>query len=169
MIKLSAERVNEILLKETPVTEKLPTILRAVYNRYMQLFERYFDDIDALNDDKVAELKKYHDETKALIMYYYMDIPLDLCLGLEEYDKKYTSKLFKSDWHKLIFESFRNFRDDNEDENKSKTRLKAEFQEKVLTEFYVSMNYVFREAFGTGSKTAEQATDWLGSLLFGEE
>ena len=74
MIKLSAERVNEILQKETPKTEVLPTILRSIYNRYMHLFERYFEDIDVLNDDTIAELKKYHEETRGLVKYYYMDM-----------------------------------------------------------------------------------------------
>ena len=31
--------------------------------------------MDALNEDKIAELKKYHEETESLIKYYYMDIP----------------------------------------------------------------------------------------------
>ena len=74
MIELSTERVEEILQKETQKTVDLPVILRAVYTRYMNLYERYFTDVDNLNDDKIAELRKYHEETISLVRYYYMDI-----------------------------------------------------------------------------------------------
>ena len=74
MVEFNNERIEEILHKETPKTEELPTILRGIYVRYMRLFERYFADIDALDDDKVAELRKYHEETKGLIRHYYMRI-----------------------------------------------------------------------------------------------
>ena len=52
MVELSNERVDQILHEESQKTEELKTILRGVYIRYMRLYERYFDDIDALNDDK---------------------------------------------------------------------------------------------------------------------
>ena len=39
-------------------TEELTTILRGVYTRYMRLFEKYFADIEALNDEEIAKLKK---------------------------------------------------------------------------------------------------------------
>ena len=35
MVKLSAERVDEILHKETGRTEELTTILRSIYTRYI--------------------------------------------------------------------------------------------------------------------------------------
>ena len=65
MIELSNERIEEILHKETGKTEELTTILRGIYIRYMRLYERYYADIDALNDDVIAELKNYLEETKA--------------------------------------------------------------------------------------------------------
>lgn len=167
MIELSAERVNDILQNETPKTEVLPTILRSIYNRYMRLFERYFDDIDALNDDKIAELKKYHDETIGLIMYYYLDIPLDTCVALTKFNGEHVSKLLGADWHKQLSDSYRDFKAENTDSNKSEAALKEEFREHALTEFYESMDYVFRSAFGTGSKTTEKIMGGLSSLLFG--
>lgn len=54
MIKLSNERIEQILHEETVKKEKSATILRGIYNRYMRLYEDYFADIDALNDDKIA-------------------------------------------------------------------------------------------------------------------
>ena len=167
MVELSIERVGEILQKETPKTEALPLILRSIYTRYAYLYERYFADIDALNDDMIAELKKYHKETKSLTKYYYMDIPYDICVQLNTFDEKYTSKLLGSGWHKYVADGFQHFCDDDENENKSKARLKAEFEEQILTAFYESMDYVFRTAFGTGSKTYEHALSGLFGMLFG--
>ena len=54
MIELSIERVDQILHQETPKKEELATILRGIYTRYMCLYEKYFADIDALNDDTIA-------------------------------------------------------------------------------------------------------------------
>ena len=56
MIELSNERVTQILHEETLKTEELTTILRAVYRRYMYLYDTCFKDIDALNDDKPISL-----------------------------------------------------------------------------------------------------------------
>ena len=53
----------------------MATLLRSIYTRYMRLFEGYFADIDALNDTKIAQFRKYHEETCSLVRYYYMDIP----------------------------------------------------------------------------------------------
>ena len=63
MVELSTERIDEILYKETQKTVDLPTLLRSIYTRYMHLYESYLADIDTLNDEKIAELKKYHEET----------------------------------------------------------------------------------------------------------
>jgi len=52
----------------------------------MRLYENYFDDIEALNDDKIAELRKYHEKTRSFIKYYYMDIPYDICAEIIEFD-----------------------------------------------------------------------------------
>ena len=63
MVELSNERMEQILHKETAKKEELTTILRGIYTRYMLLYEKYFADIDALNDDEVTALKNYHEET----------------------------------------------------------------------------------------------------------
>ena len=57
MIELTDKRIEQILHEETASKEELGTILRGIYTRYMCLYERYFADIDALNDDKIAELR----------------------------------------------------------------------------------------------------------------
>ena len=57
MVELSNERIEQILHEETKKTEALPTILRGIYSRYMNLYEQYFADIDALNDDQIAEFQ----------------------------------------------------------------------------------------------------------------
>ena len=83
----------------------------------MRLYEEYFADIDALNDDKITELRNYHEETRSLARYYYMNIPQDICEGIKE----------------------------------------------------KAMDYIFREGFGTGSKTAGNIISGLAGLLFGKE
>ena len=64
MVELSKERIDQILHEETTKKEELDTILRSIYTRYMHLFEKYFADIDALNDDRIAELRKYPKKQK---------------------------------------------------------------------------------------------------------
>ena len=39
MVELNNERIDEILHKETVKTEEQATILRAIYTRYMRLYE----------------------------------------------------------------------------------------------------------------------------------
>ena len=56
MIELSNERVETILEEETPKTPELETLLRAIYTRYMRLYEKYFADIDKLNDKEIKKL-----------------------------------------------------------------------------------------------------------------
>lgn len=135
MIELSNERIEQILHKETQKTEELATILRGVYTRYMRLYEGFFADIDALNDDKIAELKKYHEETISLLKYYYMDIPHDICMALIEFDDKYSAKLLGPDWHKYLFDSYEDFKSENRSDNKSKDSLKTKFTEQNLKAF----------------------------------
>ena len=166
MVELSNERVDQILHEETHKTEELITILRGIYIRYMRLYERYFADIDALNDDRIAELYKFHEETKSLIKYYYMDIPLDICTALIEFDKQYSAKLLGTHWRRYIFDSFNEFKSDNGD--KSEKCLKADFEDKILTAFYETMDYILRDGFGTGSESAKEIKDGLADLLFGE-
>ena len=168
MVGLSNERIEQILHEETPKKEELLTILRGIYTRYMRLYERYYADIDALNDDVIAELKNYHEETKSLCKCYYMDIPLDICTGLIEFDNEYSDKLLGDDWHKFLLDSYKDFRDEHEYENKSEASLKAEFADQKLTSFYEVMDYVLRDAFNTNSKSAENVASGIMSLLFGE-
>ena len=168
MIELSRERIEQILHEETLKSEDLKTILRSIYHRYMRLYEDYFSDIDTLNDEKIARLNKYHEETKSLVKYYYMDIPMDVCMGIDEFEEKYGSKLLGPDWHNYVFESYQEFKDRKENKNKSEECLKAEFKEKVLDAFYGVMGYVFREGFGTGSRTHETFIDGITGLLFGK-
>ena len=167
MVELSNKRVEQILHEETQKTELLPTILRGVYTRYMRLYEQYFADIDALDDEEIAKLKKYHEETKSLVKYYYMDIPHDICTDLVEFDKKYSARLLGSDWHKTLFDSYREFKDKNKGKEKSEKDLKAAFAEELLTAFYEAMDYIFRDGFGTGSKAAEKFFDGLKSFFAG--
>ena len=168
MIELSSERVEEILHKETQKTEELTTILRGIYTRYMRLYEKYFTDIDALNDDEITELKKYHEETKSLVKYYYLDIPQDICMELIELDNQYTDKMLCSDWHKNLLELYKDFKAENRSKNKSEECLKAEFAKQNLETFYDVMDYIFREGFDTSSKTTENVASGIAGLLFGE-
>lgn len=167
MIELSNERVEQMLHNETLKTEELATILRGIYCRYVRLYEKFFADIDALNDDVIADLKKYQEETRSLMKYYRMDIPQDVCKALNEFDSKYNSVLLGPDWHENLFESYSKFCAENEDEEKSGKRLKAEFSEQVLIAFYEAMDSVFRVGFGTGSKTVENVVSGLTNFFFG--
>ena len=169
MVELSKERIEQILHEETMKKEELETILRSIYTRYMQLYEKYFADIDELNDDKVSELRKYHEETKSLIKYYYMDIPLDICIGIKEFENKYSAKLLGAEWHECVFDSYRDFKEKNVHRDKGETFLKAEFKSQTLAAFYDIMDYIFREGFGTGSHTAEKVVREITGLLFGKD
>ena len=169
MIELSNERLDQILHKETVKKEELGTILRSIYTRYMRLYEKYFADIDALNDDVIAELKKYHEETGSLVKYYYMDIPLDICMGLREFEEKYSANLLGPEWHKYLFDTYKEFKEKNKKKNKSEKDLKADFSKQALTAFYDAIGYVLRDGFGTGSQTASKVISGLTGLLFGKE
>ena len=54
MIELKADRIDQMLHAETGKKEELNTILRGLYTRYMTLYEKYFADIEALNDEEIA-------------------------------------------------------------------------------------------------------------------
>jgi hypothetical protein len=168
MVELSTERVDEILHKETQRTDELATILRSIYTRYMRLYETYFADIDALNDEKIAELKTYHEETESLVKYYYMDIPLDICMKLKVFDDEHITEQLGSDWHEHLLNSYKEFKAEYEGEDKSEECLKAKFAEEELTDFYEAMDEVFREGFGTGSRAPEGFFTRLRHLIFGE-
>ena len=169
MVELSKERIEQILHEETAKKEELDTILRSIYTRYRRMYEKYFADIDALNDDKIAELRKFHEETRSLVRYYYMDIPQDICTGLREFDNKYSANLLGPEWHKYLFDSFKSFKEENRGRNKSKEHLKAEFAKQTLTAFYEAMDYIFREGFGTADKTTENTLSEIIGKFFKDE
>ena len=169
MVELSKVRIGQILHKETTKKEDLETILRSLYTRNMRLNEKYFADIDALNDDEIAELRKYHEETMSLVKYYYMDIPLDICAGIKEFENTYSANLLGPEWHEYLFDSYENFRENSRSKNKGEEYLKAEFAKQALAAFYEAMDYVFREGFGTGSQTAKSVVSGITGLLFGKE
>ena len=167
MLELSNERIEQILHEETTKTVDLATLLRSIYTRYMRLFEGYFSDIDALNDAKIAELRKYNEETCSLVKYYYMDIPQDVCEGIEAFNDKFSAKLLGPKWYDNLSDIYEAFQDENWD--KSDKRLKAEFKKQALATFYKEMENIFREGFGTGSKTVENVVGGIAGLLFGKE
>ena len=133
----------------------------------MWLYEEYFADIDALTDEKIAEFRKYHDETLSLIKYYYMDIPLDVCIGINEFEDEYSDNLLGDGWHKYLFDIYNDYKKGS-NRNESEKCRKADFAKQALSYFYDSMDYVFREGFGTESKTAEKTRNGIFGLLFGK-
>ena len=169
MVELSSERIEQIVLKETAKKQEADIILRSVYTRYMCLFEKYFEDIDALNDDKVAELRNYHEETKSLVRYYYMDIAQDVCKLLREFDDTYIINMLGSGWHKYIFDIYKYYKDEKKISIKAEEDIKAAFVKETLEEFYDTMDYIFRDDFGTSSQTAKKVVTNLKEMLFGAE
>ena len=169
MTQLSIERVEKILREETPKKEDLSTILRGIYTRFLRQYESYFEDINALNDKKIAELREYNNETRSLVRYYYLDIPQNICNALEVFENEVNEKLFGPDWHKYLFDSYNNFRDKNKSRNKSEKSLKAEFREESMNTFYQAMDYIFREGFGTADKTTENTLSEIIEKFFKNE
>ena len=167
MVELSNERIEQILHEETAGKEEVETILRSIYTRYVRLYEKYLADTDALNDETIAELRKYHEETRSLIKYYYMDIPQDVCTALREFENKYSSNLLGSEWHKYISDSYEEFKEKNE--NRSEEYLKAEFIKQTRMAFYDAMDYIFRDGFGTGSQTAKNVLSSITGFFFKKE
>ena len=169
MLELSNERIEKILHEETVKQEELATILRAVYNRYRHLYEKYFADIDALNDDEITKFKNYHEETLSLVKYYYMDIPLDICDLLNEFEDEYSANLLGADWHEFLFDLYKEFKEESEHKDKGEAYLKAEFKKQALAGFYDAMDTVFREGFNTGSQATNSMLSGIKGLLFGKE
>lgn len=168
MLELSVKRIDQILHEETTKTEDLPTILRGIYTRYMRLYEKYFADIDALNDDMIAEFRKYQEETDSLVRYYFLDIPEDVCEQIDEFNEKYNAKLLGPEWHKCLFGLYEDFKKESWTK-KSEEVSKAEFSKQALATFYDAMESVFRSGFGTGSRTAENVVNGIAGLLFGKK
>ena len=170
MVELSNERIEQILHNETVKAEDKTTILRGIYIRYMNLYEHYFADFEALNDDKIAEFRKQHEETKSLFKYYYMDIPQDICAGIREIEENSSSKMLGNDWKKTLYDAYDKFKEESNDwEDKGEDYYKAEFAKKMLKDFYAAMDYVFRDGFGTVSQNEKGVLDGLSGLLFGSK
>ena len=165
MNELKKERIEEILHEETLKTEDQKTLMRAVYSRYMHLYEEYFSDIDKLNDKKIAQLKKYHEETESFMKCYYIDIPYDVCATLKEFDHQYTDKLLGTDWQKYLSDEYTQFKAKNK--NKSEEENKAAFVRLKLDDFYAVIDTAFRESFGTDSRTIERTVNWFKGLFSG--
>ena len=169
MVELSNERIEKILHEETVKKAEPEKILRSIYTRYMCLYEKYYADIDALDDEIIAGLRNYHEETKSLVKYFYMDIPLDICKGIEEFEDKYTASLLGSEWHEYLFGEYKDFKEKNNDKNKSEEYYKTEYTKQALTTFYYAMDYIFRDGFGTGSQSAKNIISVIKGLLSGKE
>lgn len=167
--ELSKERIDQILHEETVKKEETSAILRSIYTRYMRLYEKYFADIDALNDKEIAVLRSYHEETRSLVKYYYMDIPLDICRCITAFDNEYTEKLLGPEWHQYLSDVYHDFVKMHKSKNGDKEYLKAEFAKQTLADFYDAMDYIFRDGFGTGSETVNTAISEIAKLLFGKE
>ena len=168
MKELTNERIEQILHEETTKKEELSTILRGIYTRYMRMYERYFADIDALNDDMIAEFRKYQEETDSLVRYYFLDIPEDICGQIKEFNEKFNAKLLGPEWHKCLFGFYEDFKRESWTE-KSEEDFKAEFTKQALESFYEAMESVFREGFGTGSKKGENILSGIAGLLLGKQ
>lgn len=169
MIELSKEKIEKILYEETAKTEQLTTILRSIYTRYLRMYEKYFSDIDALNDNTISELRNYNEETKSLIRYYYLDIPQDIIEGIKEIENSSVAKLLGPKWRIYLSDSYAAFKEECDNEYRSEEALKAAFTAQAMTDFYGTMDYVFREGFGTGSQTTKDTVSGLAGLLFGGE
>ncbi len=168
MLEWSVKRIDQILHEETTEKEELSTILRGIYTRYMRLYEQYFADISALNDDRIAEFRAYQEETDSLVRYYFLDIPEDICEQIKEFNEKFNAKLLGPEWHKCLFDLYEDFKRESWSK-KSEEDFKAEFTKQALESFYEAMGSVFREGFGTGSKTGENILSGIAGLLLGKQ
>ena len=132
------------------------------------MYEKYFSDIDALNNDTISELRKYNEETKSLVRYYYLDIPQDIFDGIKEIESRSVANLLGPKWRKYLSDNFAAFKEEHDDEYRSEKSMKAAFAEQALKDFYDTMNFVFREGFGTDSQSAKDFSNGLSGLLFGK-
>ena len=169
MVKLSNERIEEILHVETKQTEELPVILRSIYARYMNLYEDYFSAPDELNDDKIAAFRKYHEETISLIKYYYMDIPQDICSAIRDFEEKSSDKLLGREWKRVLYDAYEEFKEESDEWDMSEDYYKAAFKKCVLKEFYAAMEKIFRAGFDTESQTVKNVFEGISTLLFGRK
>lgn len=77
----------------------------------MRLYENCYSDINALNDDTISELRNYHEETRSLIKYYYLDIPHDVCKGIKEFENKHIANLLGRKWRRYLSDRYAEFRE----------------------------------------------------------
>ena len=169
MVELKNDRIEQMLHEESVKKEEPETILRSIYIRHMRLYEKYLADLDALDDDQIAEMKAYHEETNSLIKYYYMDIPQDVCRSLRELETEYTAKLLGPEWREFLSGVYEDYKKKSKSKDKGEDYLKAEFAKEALSAFYDAMDYVFRDGFGTGSQTAKKVVNGITELLFGKK
>ena len=167
MVKLDNERVEQILQNETMKTQPLPTILRGIYTRYINLYEDYIAEIDKLTDDKIDAYKRQNAETQSLIKYYYMDIPQDVCYELNKFEENVADELLGREWKRGIYDAFEEFKENNDAWNKSDDYYMAEFKKALRKELYKAMENIFRDGFGTHSETAKNIFTGISNLLFG--
>ena len=168
MAELSMERIEKILHEETPQDESVTTILRSIYIRYMSLYEKYFAVIDTM-DDEIAALRNYHEETRSLIKYYFLDIPLDICDAIEKFDDEYTDKLLGPDWKRYLSVLYNEVEKNAYWNYDSKDSLDADFIKKTMSAFYDSMSSIFRVGFDTGSKTSEKVIGGIKEMFFDKD
>ena len=169
MVELSNERIEQILNDETGKTEDVKTILRGIYTRYVNLYERYFADFDKLNEEKIEAFKKYHEETRSLIKYYYMDIPQDVCMAIREFEEKGSDLLLGRAWKTILSDAYDEFREKSNVRGRSEEYYQAEFKKLALKEFYAAMETVVRDGFGTNSQAAQSILEGISGLLFGKK
>ena len=117
----------------------------------------------------IAELRSYHEETRSLVKYYYMDIPQDICTKLEEFEDKCTENLLGPSWHQHVADGYLDFCERYENRNKGEKALKAEFKKQALRAFYDAMGYIFRDGFGTDSQTARNVLSGITDLFLGKD
>lgn len=98
-----------------------------------------------------------------------MDIPLDVGTSIRKFEEEYSDKLLGPEWHKYVFDNYKEFREKSKYKNMSEDKVKAEFTKQTLDGFYDTMDYVFRQGFGTGSQTVKKVVSGLKGLIFGKE
>lgn len=167
MVELNNERIDQILHEEAKKTEPLPQLLRAIYTRYMNLFEDYIANIYDLTDDKIDAYKKQHEETRSLIKYYYMDIPHDVCSAINDFEEKVSENLLGREWKKTLYDAYEEFKENSDEWDMPEDYYKAAFKKYALKEFYSVMENIFRDGFGTSSQTAKDIFSGIKSLIFG--
>ena len=95
MLELSNERIEQILHEGTAKKEEQATVLRGIYTRYMILYEGYFADIAALNDDKISELSDMASESYKFFINSHL-------IGVNDNLLNYTSIIYIPEFKNII-------------------------------------------------------------------